>query len=551
MKRLWKTGLLGLCIVFISFAQLSAAPYAAMVMDARSGEVLHSRNADTRLHPASLTKMMTLYVTFDAVRRGELTLDTQVRVSKYAASKPPSKLYLKAGQTIALRYLIRASAVKSANDAAVVLAEAVAGSEAAFAKRMNKMARAMGMKNTNFKNPHGLTQKGHYSSARDMTLLGRHLFYDYPEYYNLFSRRSTDAKVTTVHNTNRRLLNAYRGADGIKTGYTQAAGFNLVASAERNGVRIIATMFGGTSGAARNARVAELLDMGFARAPRYAQVNKPRRPNPGGFRSASLVLERSARPTPRPNSYSLLAATSAEQITDQVEIANVVADVSDKLSAGGSPAALASTAGLTAIERPTARPEEDTPQVLAETVEIAQAEETETTPTTNTASALSQAQAASAFAVASIASDLAAEDEPSTSGAGQQAAALASADQAEPSSAPTKPARPPATIVFSTSGSAAPNPAAPQESPVIVASDRAAQATTAITIGLFASQYEAERVLLRTALQELDTLADAQRRVVQKKRGFEARFVGLSPRNAELTCQRLSARSERCAPVGS
>ena len=288
-------------------ASLGAAPYAAMVIDARSGEVLHSRNADTRLHPASLTKMMTLYVAFQAVERGEISLDTMVRVSRKAAAEPPSKLGLRAGQRIKLRYLIRASAVRSANDAATAIAEAISGSEAAFARRMNRTARAMGMTRTNFKNAHGLTESGHLSTARDMTTLGRHLFYDFPEYYNIFSRRTTDAGVAEVANTNRRLLNAYRGADGIKTGYTRAAGFNLVASAERGSERIIATMFGGNSSASRNARVAELLDMGFQRAPSRVAVRRPAPPayQPNDEATTKTVrvvaaVTRSPRPHARP-----------------------------------------------------------------------------------------------------------------------------------------------------------------------------------------------------------------------------------------------------------
>lgn len=255
-----------------------AAPYAAMVMDARTGEVLHSRNADTRLHPASLTKMMTLYIAFEAVERGEISLNKKVRISKNAAAEPPSKLGLRAGQRIALRYLIRAAAVKSANDAATAIGEAIAGSEAAFARRMNRTAKALGMTRTTFKNAHGLTERGHMSTARDMTILGRHILYDYPEYYNLFSRTSTNAGIRTVSNTNRRLLANYRGADGIKTGYTRAAGFNLVASAERGRERVIATVFGGQSSTSRNARVAELLDMGFRRAPSRVKVRKPNAP---------------------------------------------------------------------------------------------------------------------------------------------------------------------------------------------------------------------------------------------------------------------------------
>ncbi|MEL6518091.1 MAG: D-alanyl-D-alanine carboxypeptidase family protein [Pseudomonadota bacterium] len=289
----------------------TAAPYAAMVVDARSGEVLHSRNADTRLHPASLTKMMTLYVAFEAVENGEISLDTKVKISKKAAAEPPSKLGLRSGQRIALRYLIRAAAIKSANDAATAIAEAVSGSEAAFARRMNRTAKAMGMTRTTFKNAHGLTEQGHMSTARDMTTMGRHLFFDYPEYYNIFKRRSTDAGIATVNNTNRRLLGAYQGADGIKTGYTRAAGFNLVASARRGQERIIATVFGGRSTATRNARVAELLDMGFRRAPSQVAIRKPLRPpyNPEGAPGAAgkvirtmVAVAKSPRPMARPGS---------------------------------------------------------------------------------------------------------------------------------------------------------------------------------------------------------------------------------------------------------
>ncbi len=270
--------LLILALMFGAPVKSVAAPYAAMVVDARTGEVLHSTNANARLHPASLTKMMTLYIAFEAIRRGEISLDTRVKVTRHAAAEPPSKLGLRSGQTIRFRYLIRAAAVKSANDAATAIGIALEGSEAAFARRMNRTAKALGMTRTTFKNAHGLTENGHLSTARDMTTLGRHLLFDYPEYYNLFSRKKTNAGVTEVANTNRRLLSAYEGADGIKTGYTRAAGFNLVASAKRGNERVIATVFGGRSSASRNAKVAELLDLGFRRAPSRAKTNAPRRP---------------------------------------------------------------------------------------------------------------------------------------------------------------------------------------------------------------------------------------------------------------------------------
>ena len=266
--------ILAVALVFLPLGLL-AAPYADFVIDARTGEVLHQTNADTRLHPASLTKMMTLYICFEAIEHGEISLDTMVTVSKFAASQPPSRLGLRAGQKIALRYLIRAAAVKSANDAAAAIGDAIEGNKDAFARRMNRTAQALGMTRTTFKNPNGLTAQGHLSTARDMTTLGRRLFYDFPQYYSIFSRRSADAGVAQVASTNRRFLDAYEGADGIKTGYTAPAGFNLVASAERGNKRIIATVFGGTSTAMRNARAAELLDLGFHKAPNRVAEQRP------------------------------------------------------------------------------------------------------------------------------------------------------------------------------------------------------------------------------------------------------------------------------------
>ncbi|MEM7439209.1 MAG: D-alanyl-D-alanine carboxypeptidase family protein [Pseudomonadota bacterium] len=314
-----------MCIASVA----TAAPYAAVVIDARTGEVLHARNADTRLHPASLTKMMTLYVVFDAVERGEIGLDTKVKVSRFAASEPPSKLGLKAGQRIALRYLIRAAAVKSANDASTALAEAISGSEAAFAKRMTATARKLGMKNSTFKNAHGLTQSGHMSTARDMTLLGRRLFFDFPAYYNLFSRKSTNAGVREVANTNRKLLSRYRGADGIKTGYTSAAGFNLVASAQRGNKHVIATMFGGKSASSRNARVAELLDMGFKRSKTRVAVRKPAKVNlAAGAKTIKIAqsgaVKKSLRPRARPVKASpeLMAKAHENAIEAAIMAAN-------------------------------------------------------------------------------------------------------------------------------------------------------------------------------------------------------------------------------------
>lgn len=259
---------------FLAAPPAHAAPKAALVMDMRNGKVLYARRADQRLHPASLTKMMTLYLTFEAVRDGRLRLNQKLRVSRHAARQPASKLYLKSGQRVTVRSLIRATALKSANDAAMVLAEGIGGSQRGFARLMTRKAKHLGMRNTAFRNPHGLTSSGHYSTARDMAILGRHLFFDYPEYYNIFKRKTDYAAGKRVWNTNR-LLRSYPGADGIKTGYTRAAGYNLVASARRGRKQILAVQFGASSSADRSRRVTKLLDIGFSRAKSKARKVRP------------------------------------------------------------------------------------------------------------------------------------------------------------------------------------------------------------------------------------------------------------------------------------
>ena len=275
MKYLSKLTLTAALYCLTLFGVAQSAQYAGMVMDARSGEVIYSSNADTKLHPAGLTKMMTLYIAFEAIKNGEISEQTLITISNKAAAEPPAELGLKSGQKILLLYLIRATTVMGANDAATAIGEAISGSEAEFARRMTRTAKALGMTQTTFKNAHGLTEEGHVSTARDMTILGRQLIYGYPEYYKLFSRITDNAGVRNVRHSNRKFLSNYKGADGIKTGYTRAAGFNLVASAERGNERIIGTIFGGKSTASRNKKMGELLDLGFKKVPNHVFLIKP------------------------------------------------------------------------------------------------------------------------------------------------------------------------------------------------------------------------------------------------------------------------------------
>ncbi|MEM6902292.1 MAG: D-alanyl-D-alanine carboxypeptidase [Pseudomonadota bacterium] len=241
--------------------------YASIVIDAYTGEVLSSDRADKRLFPASLTKIMTLFMVFEALEQEKVSLDEELPVSKRAAGMPPSKLHLTAGRTIQLEDAVLALVTKSANDAAVVIAERLGGSEIQFARKMTDRARQLGMRNTTFRNASGLPNRYQKSTARDMATLGRVLISRFPEYYSYFSTRRFEYGGRKYRNHNR-LLGSYDGVDGIKTGYINASGFNLVASAQKDGRRIIGVVFGGRTAARRNNHMVKLLDRGFATASR-------------------------------------------------------------------------------------------------------------------------------------------------------------------------------------------------------------------------------------------------------------------------------------------
>jgi D-alanyl-D-alanine carboxypeptidase len=255
-------------ICFIAVLALSLYPhaaqagsYSAIVVDADTGRVLHAQDADAARYPASLTKMMTLYMTFDALKDGRLKLGQRLPISAHAAAQPYG-IDLRAGQTISVHDAILAAITKSANNAAVVLAEALGGTEPKFAEMMTKRARQLGMVNTTFKNASGLPNSQQKSTARDMAKLGMALVKNHKDFYAYFSTAQFEWKEATIPNHNH-ILTRYDGADGIKTGYIAASGFNLVASAKRNGHRIVAVVFGGSSVKARDNRMIQLLDIGF------------------------------------------------------------------------------------------------------------------------------------------------------------------------------------------------------------------------------------------------------------------------------------------------
>lgn len=248
-------------------AAQQSSKYAGIVVDVKTGKTLYSASADELRFPASLTKIMTLYIVFEELEAGRLRMDTPLKVSSYAAARPPSKLGLRPGSTIEVKDAILALVTKSANDVAAVIAENIGGSEARFADRMTRTARQIGMSKTTFKNPHGLPNAGQRTTARDMATLGRAIQDRFPKHFELFKTRSFTYKGRT-HGNHNRLLGAVPGVNGIKTGYINASGFNLVTSVERDGRQIVAVVMGGTTGRSRDAQMVKLINEYMPKASR-------------------------------------------------------------------------------------------------------------------------------------------------------------------------------------------------------------------------------------------------------------------------------------------
>ena len=294
---------LGATMVPLRPATAANTVKAAIIVDANTGGVLYSRSADVRRSPASLTKIMTLYILFAYLRAGKITFDTEFVVTPHAAGQSPTKLCLKPGSTIKVSDAIKALVTKSANDAAATIAENLGGTEANFGSMMTKTAHKLGMKNTTFRNASGLPNKEQLTTARDMAILAMHIMRDYPEYYGVFETRYFTYKGRKYRNHNR-LLFGYKGTNGIKTGYTRAAGFNLTASVQRGDKHLVGVVLGGRTGAKRDAALRALFDKHWHKASRG---------KPSGSSSiiASLLGSSSSSNPPPPSrkpAYALAAA---------------------------------------------------------------------------------------------------------------------------------------------------------------------------------------------------------------------------------------------------
>ena len=309
--RLFLGILLAIYMVFGVAQAETPKRYASIVVDADTLDIIHARQIDEPRYPASLTKVMTLYLTFDALNRGEIKLSDKLIVSANAARTPPFGLGLKAGQSLTVEQAIQAVAVRSANDASVVLAERLAGSETLFTVQMNAKAKELGMMKTNFKTASGLPHPEQKTTARDMAKLALAVLNNHRRHYHYFGQKTFTWKGSTKKNTNN-LLHWLSGVDGFKTGFTNASGFNLIISAQRDRRRIIAVVLGGASGNSRNTHMQDLVERGF-KTLGVAPVS-----------SVPPVTVAAAKPTPAPTNAPEVIASAVQLRRSSGEIVTVV-----------------------------------------------------------------------------------------------------------------------------------------------------------------------------------------------------------------------------------
>lgn len=324
-----KSTIILLALVMAFTAPLAAqanSKYAGIVIDAKTGKTLYKYNADAKRYPASLTKMMTLYLVFEALERGKIKKSSRIRVSRNAAAEEPSKLGLRAGSTITVEQAILALVTKSANDVATATGEFIGGSESNFARLMTQKAHSLRMKSTTFKNAHGLPNSRQVTTARDMARLGLALREHYPKYYKYFSTRSFKFGKATYGNHNR-LLGKVRGVDGIKTGYTRASGFNLVSSVQTDGRSIVAVVMGGRSGASRNAQMQKLIGQYLRKASKRGRGNLMAKSRIRGLVPSVKGSSKKAVPVPvvRPNAGNAVVASAYAPTPSKTPAAQAVA----------------------------------------------------------------------------------------------------------------------------------------------------------------------------------------------------------------------------------
>ena len=502
---------LGLALGFmITLSSAKAAGrHASMVIDANTGQVLHAQGADEPRYPASLTKMMTLYIVFELMEQGRLQPSTRIRISDEAAGTQPSKLGLAPDSEIALGDAIRVLITKSANDIAVAVAEHIAGSEPKFAALMTRKAHQLGMASTTFRNAHGLPDSSQVTTARDMLTLAIHLSDDFPSHYRLFALRSFSYQGKTFANHNP-MMATYQGMDGLKTGYTTPSGFNLVASVRRNGKHVVAAVFGGNTASARNAYMRAILDRSLSKA----STEKSRAP---------AAVARAGRPDRAAERQQVAFRTNAEdapapvlldqpRTVERPRTAEARAEAS-QVQGTGAPVQLARVRPVVVAPRTRAAP------IAAQPID--QTEVVQPSP-----------QLAALTAPATV------PPAPASGARGAVPSSLqAQAQRLERGSAPVTPAAAPAQ---SLGRAGAVSPAA---------------SGIAVQVGAYATEAEAQRQLAVAREKSGATLAGASPSTQAVQAGgrqlFRARFVGLDAVSAATACTELRRAQIDClvAPV--
>lgn len=329
MAGAWVFALAFFCAILSLQASPAQAGYAHFIMDANTGKVLAAQNADVLNHPASLTKMMTLYMTFEALHAGRIRWDQKIRMSRNGAAVIPSKLYVREGQTFTVREAVYGMIVKSANDMAEGMGDHLGGSEAQFAQMMTRKARQLGMTKTVFRNASGLPSKSQVTTARDMAKLGLALQRDFPKEYGLFAMESFSFRGKRIRGHNN-LMYRYQGMDGIKTGYTNASGFNLVSAINNNGRRVVGVVLGGKTARSRDAQMAALLDKAMPQASRNrnteqlvasANVSRTFDVPPAAVPPAAVPLPMFAER--RADPIAMQIATANSQMADMIQVSAI------------------------------------------------------------------------------------------------------------------------------------------------------------------------------------------------------------------------------------
>lgn len=511
--------LAALLLVLLPGSDASAAPRrASMVIDANTGKVLHASQADELRHPASLTKMMTLYLVFEEIERDRLSLDTKIRMSERAASAPPSKLGLKAGEEISVSNAIRALSTKSANDIAVALAEHIGGSEEEFARMMTEKARLLGMSKTTFRNASGLPNLEQVTTARDMLTLALRLQDDFPQHYHFFSVKTFTFKGRT-YRTHNSLLRTYSGMDGLKTGYIRMSGFNVVSSVRRGGRRVVAVVFGGATAASRNAEMRALLDRTIPKAattrtrvPAPVAFYRATPPTPAVRRSAKAAEEPSQAAV-SPSKASAATAPAAPPSTAQSAWSEPNISIAKVHPVMVVPPGPHQAAAVPSMAKP-----EDKPQLAMASAAIGPA------PSTLQQQAANLARGLPALARVAMSND--------SGVAGRESAQLPVTRAALRSEAPPAPA--PAAVRPDPAPPPAPKAAGPYQ----------------IQIGAYSTVTEAEKALVATLERAAGVLSAAAPVTTPVQSGsrqlYRARFAGFDSQAATSACQELRRRQIDC-----